>query len=184
MVRPHMLDTYTPALLGPLNSGADSLRPRPGRAVAVAMALCSYEGRGPEGSGRDGARSSERAQYSERTQFGERAQYSERSGRDGRGGRDDSDDEGSSVAGGGERSRRGGGVGTGGPLAHCSALLTAFRDGRVYAHALDDGAIRGAWVEGTPQCRYDHRGDIYAVRTECHTLPLENVQGGWLCVAP
>ncbi len=142
-VAPHLLETAVQALQGPLNAGAES----------------AHAGRGGGSSGAAPAPAVALA-------------VSARSASSRPGGRrlfDDGAADGYGDdyyrPGDAEDDYEGAGAGDGGVT--CCAVVTGLSDGRLYAHALDGGALVPMWTDGLPQCAYSARMDVAAVRCDC-----------------
>lgn len=123
--RPHMLETAAPALQGPLNSGAESLKQRALRSVACTLALSTGGGAS------------------------------------------------SGLAGLSLNPGSGSGQGSG-----FSVVATGFSNGSVYAHALELGQVLPVWLDGAPQCAYDKKGEVAAVRYEVEAVPCAPAAAG------
>uniref|UniRef100_A0A383WCS7 Uncharacterized protein n=1 Tax=Tetradesmus obliquus TaxID=3088 RepID=A0A383WCS7_TETOB len=121
--RPHMLETAEPALQGPLNSGAESLKQRALRSVACTLALSTGASSGLAGLSLNPA--------------------------------------------------SGSGQGSG-----FSVVATGFSNGSVYAHALELGQVLPVWLDGAPQCAYDKKGEVAAVRYEVEAVPCAPAAAG------
>ncbi|WIA17570.1 hypothetical protein OEZ85_014397 [Tetradesmus obliquus] len=128
--RPHMLETAAPALQGPLNSGAESLKQRALRSVACTLALSTGGGAS-------------------------------------RG-----------LAGLSLNPGSGSGQGSG-----FSVVATGFSNGSVYAHALELGQVLPVWLDGAPQCAYDKKGEVAAVRYEVEAVACAPAAAGLAPVA-
>jgi hypothetical protein len=61
--------------------------------------------------------------------------------------------------------------------AAAAALLVGFSDGQLLAYALHPQQLQPCWCPSLPQCVYDGRGDVAAVRYECDAVPLPDSQG-------
>lgn len=59
-----------------------------------------------------------------------------------------------------------------------SVLATGFSNGVVYAHALEVGQIVPCWLDSTPQCVYDKKGEVMAVRYEVDTVSCRPPDAG------
>lgn len=71
------------------------------------------------------------------------------------------------------------GLGGGQGGERCSALLTGFSSGTVYAHALELEQVLPCWQDATPQVAYDQRGEVSAVRYEVEAVaPKQPTAGG------
>lgn len=50
-------------------------------------------------------------------------------------------------------------------------LATGFSNGTVCAHALEVGQVLPVWLDATPQCVFDKKGEVAAVRYEVDVVP-------------
>jgi hypothetical protein len=186
-VRPHLLETFSPALQGPLNGGCESVAAGPGakRGDAVAMAVSAYVAdpmaaaallARRQGGGRHGRR-----RQQQRRRWGGAGSGDDGSDASVQGGRGEDDDDDDDNDGGrlgrldeeeeeGEEEEAGGGGVPASSSSSAAAVLTAAAGGLVYAHAMDASALAPAWLESAPQCAVDARGDVAAVRAECEVV--------------
>ncbi|KAF8058440.1 NUP88 [Scenedesmus sp. PABB004] len=56
--------------------------------------------------------------------------------------------------------------------------VAGFSNGTIYAHALELGQVVPAWLDAAPQCAYDRRGEVAAVRYEAEPLPMRPAAPG------
>jgi hypothetical protein len=62
-----------------------------------------------------------------------------------------------------------------------SVVATGFSNGSVYAHALELGQVLPAWLDAAPQCAYDKKGEVAAVRYEVEAVPAAPAAAGEAC---
>jgi hypothetical protein len=67
---------------------------------------------------------------------------------------------------------------SGGQGSGFSVLATGFSNGSVYAHALELGQVLPVWLDAAPQCAYDRKGEVAAVRYEMEAVPAEPAAAG------
>ncbi|KAF6261454.1 hypothetical protein COO60DRAFT_1699777 [Scenedesmus sp. NREL 46B-D3] len=64
-----------------------------------------------------------------------------------------------------------------------AVVATGFSNGSVYAHALELGQVLPVWLDGVPQCAYDKKGEVAAVRYEAEAVPAAPAAAGLAPVA-
>jgi hypothetical protein len=62
-----------------------------------------------------------------------------------------------------------------------SVVATGFSNGSVYAHVLELGQVLPAWLDAAPQCAYDKKGEVAAVRYEVEAVPAAPAAAGEAC---
>jgi hypothetical protein len=65
-----------------------------------------------------------------------------------------------------------------------SVVATGFSNGSVYAHALELGQVLPAWLDAAPQCAYDKKGEVAAVRYEVEAVPAAPAAAGEAFASP
>jgi hypothetical protein len=59
-----------------------------------------------------------------------------------------------------------------------SVVATGFSNGSVYAHALELGQVLPVWLDAAPQCVFDKKGEVAAVRYEVEAVPAAPAAAG------